>query len=154
MGASWTLVVTFLFFPVPSSPSFPFPYGGREPQGSKSRVPSEPCWLQVPPGPHLLPTPLLLALAPQSYRTFTVSSHCFLPHWKRARNNVSRCQHPSPASQKKLLSTERPSHLGRFACCADLGSRLPPLPSALHPSPKQAWGQGWSFFDFLTTFHF
>lgn len=40
--------------------------------------------------------------AAQPDRAFSVSSCYFLPHWKRARNNVSHCQHPSSASQKQL----------------------------------------------------
>lgn len=84
------------------------------------------------------------------------SFHCFLllfpPRWKRARNNVSHCQHPSlPAGNDSVCMEARP--LGRCASSKVWPQiSLLPRPSE-HPLPQNRRGGSVEvFLDFLDSF--
>lgn len=88
---------------------------------------------------------LVLRDPPLSLQSFC----CFLPHWKRARNNVSCCQHPSPASRKHLC-LQRATATRQV--CQFYRSSVSSVSSPL--TPQTGMREGWSFSWFFDTFKF
>lgn len=80
--------------------------------GSDSPTPCKPCWsteaARTPPPAHAsFPDPRRQSSGTSS--SASQSFHCFQPRWERARNNVSRCQHPSlPAGNDSVCMEARP----------------------------------------------
>ena len=149
VGAWQMLAFPLPFYPGLSAPPSPLPVVGGSPGAGTLWSPASPADTQTLPGSHLLPTPPLPGAspqgpAPQPHRAFAVSSCCFLLRWKRARNNVSHCQHHSLPAGNNSVYTQRHGPPGWLASCTDLISDL-------SLSPKQPRGRV-EVFLFLDSF--